>query len=245
MKKTYKTYDFFVGKISPFLLFEMEYHSLSYVVEKLREDKDKFYVEVNPASHISSIGLLAYFEAFCKHQFAACINLFPSLLQDFSKKRNDTNIQLSSIISLNGEFEKNIGFVLAENFDFGTTKSINKIFNDLLLVTPFNKKDEQTFSNIVYKRNLILHHAGYYTLNYFKKEKNLEEIKQKLFIDELKIDTKEYYVISDFLFEMALKITQTTVKALKNRDEYKLLEITDSRIDAVNELLRGIYDMLE
>src|ERR1700712_2683965 len=121
MRDNYKTYDFFTGKISPFLLFEMEYHSLFYVVENHKNDK--FYPEINPASQVASIGLLAYFEAFCKHQFAAIVNIFPSLIHNFSSRRGEPKIEFSTIISFDGKFEKNIGFALAESYDFGTAKT--------------------------------------------------------------------------------------------------------------------------
>src|ERR1700712_4701072 len=97
MRDNYKTYDFFTGKISPFLLFEMEYHSLFYVVENHKNDP--YYSEINPASQVASIGLLAYFEAFCKHQFAAIVNLFPSLITKFAFKRDEPKIEFSTILA--------------------------------------------------------------------------------------------------------------------------------------------------
>ena len=121
MKKDHETYDYFTGKISPFLLFEMEFHSLFYVVQKLNDDK--FYPELNPASPVATIGLLAHFEAFCKHQFAAAINIFPSLVHSFSTKRGEPKIAFSSILAFKNEVDKNLGFLLAEQYDFGTSKS--------------------------------------------------------------------------------------------------------------------------
>ncbi len=104
MKEHHQTYEFFTGKISPFLLFEMEFHSLFYIVENHKNDK--FYPEINPASQVASIGLLAYFEAFCKHQFAVIVNIFPTLITPFAAKRNEPKIELSTIVSFGGEVEK-------------------------------------------------------------------------------------------------------------------------------------------
>src|ERR1041385_189402 len=112
IKKDYESSDFFVGRISPFVLFEMEYHSLSYLAET--HDKDRLYEKQNPATEVVVIGIIAHFEAFCKHQFAAIVNILPSLLSTFTSKRGQPTVQYSSVISLYGEFEKNIGFVLAE-----------------------------------------------------------------------------------------------------------------------------------
>lgn len=241
MYDDYKTYDFFPGKISPFIQFEMEYHSLFYVVEHFKEDK--FYPEINPASQVATIGLLAYFEAFCKHQFAAIVNMFPALINGFAAKRNEPKIEYSTIISFNGEFEKNIVFVLAENFDFGTAKAINSLFRDLLIVTPFNKDEEQKFNDIVYKRNLLVHHAGYYTLQYLKNNPIAEKVEKKVFNEAVRINTEDFGEISDFLFEMACKINRETIFALRKLAEYKVL--TDDERSKAIELMQGIRDSFE
>lgn len=221
----------------------MEFHSLFYVVENHKNDR--FYPEINPASQVASIGLLSYFEAFCKHQFAAIVNLFPALVPAFASKRDEPKIEFSTIVSFNGEFERNIGFVLAENYDFGTAKSINGIFRDLLLVTPFSREEEKVFNNIVFKRNLLVHHAGYFTLQYYKKNTISEELKQRVFKEAVKINTDDYHEISDFLFEMAIKITRETVRAVKRNSEFRSLSHDSGKINAVEELLRGIYDSID
>ena len=243
MRESYQTYNSFIGKISPFLLFEMEFHSLFYVVENHKNDR--YYPEINPASQVAYIGLLAYFEAFCKHQFAAIINLFPSLISTFASKRGEPKIEFSTIVAFRGEIEENIGFFLAENYDFGSSKAINGIFRDLLSVTPFSVEEEKLFNEIVYKRNLLVHHAGYYTLQYLKKKTISDELKQKAFKEAVKIDTSEYQEISDFLFEMAKKITYETVKAVRQCAEYNFLSLDDEKIKAVDQLLQGVYDTLD
>lgn len=217
----------------------MEYDSLFYIVE--RHKNDKYYVEINPASQVASIGLLAYFEAFCKHQFAAIVNLFPSLIPSFATKRGEPKVDFSTIVSFNGEFEKNIGFALAEQYDFGTAKSINGLFRDLLLVTPFDRDEETKFNDVVYKRNLLVHHAGYYTLTYIKKGKISENLRLTAFKDAVKIDTEDYHGISDFLFNMAAKINRETVDAVRRRPEFKSLAVDDQRVKAVTELLQAIH----
>lgn len=243
MREGHQTYDFFVGKISPFLLFEMEYHSLFYVVEKHKSDPH--YKEINPASQVASIGLLAYFEAFCKHQFAAIVNLFPSLIPPFGAKRGEPKIDFSTIVSFKGNFEKNMGFILAEQYDFGTAKSINGLFRDLLLVTPFDKDEENKLNEIVYKRNLLVHHAGYYTLKYLKAGSISEDLRITAFNDAVKIDTENYHEISDFLFEMAIKINRETVSAVRRHPDFASLTDDDERVKAVAELLQGIYDTMD
>jgi hypothetical protein len=243
MKTDHQTYDYFTGKISPFLLFEMEFHSLFYVVENHKNDR--FYPELNPASQVATIGLLAYFEAFCKHQFAAIVNLFPNLISQFAAKRGEPKIEFSSVVTFKSEIEKNIGFILAEQYDFGTAKSINGLFRDLLSITPFSKKESETFSEILFKRNLLVHHAGYYTLQYLKDKTITEEAKVKVFKEAVKITTEDYGEVSDFLFEMAMKITRETVKALKSNPEFQSLSLENERAKAIEEMLQGVWDTLE
>ncbi|MCB0518491.1 MAG: hypothetical protein H6577_09935 [Lewinellaceae bacterium] len=242
MKESYKSSDYFIGEISPFLLFEMEFHSLFYVVQNHKNDV--YYTEINPSSQVAFIGLFGYFEAFCKHQFAAIANIFPSLIKDFAFRRNEPTIEFSTIVSLNEKFNRNIGFLLAEKYDFGTAKAINGLFRDLVGISPFSTIDEKRFNDVATKRNLLVHHGGYYTLKYLKKFFS-EEFKQTAFKHALKIDTAEYEEISDFLFEMAVKITKQSVKTLKSKAEFKSLSQMDVRIKAVEELLKGIYDTLE
>jgi len=71
-----------------------------------------------------------------------------------------------------------------------------------------------------------------------------EEVKQKAFKEAVKIDTNEYHEISDFLFDMAMKITRETVKAVKEHSDFKLLPQEDDKVKAVEELLQGIHDTL-
>ncbi len=57
------------------------------------------------------------------------------------------------------------------------------------------------------------------------------------------IRTEDYHEISDFLFEMAMKITRVTVSALKKQLEATAAD--SNQLEATNELLRGIYDNLD
>lgn len=242
MREQVKKSSFFVGGIPPFLLFEMQFHSLFHIVESHKNDR--FYKEKNPASEIATIGLISQFEAFCKHQFAAIINIFPSTLDTFSKKRQQTSLELSTVVSLQGKFEKNVGFVIAEQYDFGTPKNINGLFRDLILVTPFDKDEIEFFNSILYRRNLLVHHAGFHTLEYLKsKDKHIEkEIKKEAFRDAVKIDTEQYGEISDFIFEMSMKIAKTTTYALRTMLGTKMKK---NQKKAIEELLQGLYDTLD
>lgn len=233
--------EFFIGRIPPFLLFEMEYHSLFALVESHKNEK--LFEKPNPATEVALIGLVAHFEAFCKHQFAAIANIFPTLLSTFAAKRGQAIVKLSDVLSLYGRFDKNIGFLVAEQYDFGSSKMINGIFCDLLDVTPFSKDESKKFSAILLKRHLLVHHAGIYTLQYLKPGSIPDDIKDQAFRDSIVIRTEDYHEISDFLFEMAMKITRVTVSAMKKQLEATAAD--SNQLEAPNELLRGIYDNLD
>ncbi|RYD57614.1 MAG: hypothetical protein EOP56_07495 [Sphingobacteriales bacterium] len=244
MRNAYQTHEYFVGKIAPFLLFELEFHSLAYLVES--HEGDKHYPDANPASHVSFIGLVSYFEAFCKHQFAALVNIFPDLISAFALKRDAPKLEFSTVVSFQGEnFKKYVGFVLAEHYDFGSAKLINGLYRDLLQITPFTKEEERMFNDILQQRNLLVHHAGYYTLKHFKGTARQNDFEERVFKDALKIGIDEYLKISDFIFGIAIKIARESTKAAKRMTDYDTLSVDHEKRIAVAELLKGIYDTLE
>jgi hypothetical protein len=235
-------FKLFVGGIPPFLLFEMEYHSLFALVE--HHKNDPLFQKPNPATEAALIGLVAHFEAFCKHQFAALINIHPELLRTFAGRRGQASIKLSDLVSLWGQLEERMGFVVAEQYDFGSAELINGLFRDLLTVTPFSKDESERYNSILMKRHLLVHHAGVYTLQYLKENSVPEEIRIRAFKDSVVVSTEDYHGMSDFLFDMAMKITRVTVCALR-----KELDLAESNqgypIEAVQQLLTGLYDSLE
>ena len=220
----------------------MEYHSLCALVESHKNEK--FFEKPNPATEVALIGIVAYFEAFCKHQFAAIANISPALLSIFVSKRSQTTVKLSDLLSLYGQLEKNIGFLVATQYDFGSAKMINSLFHDLLAVTPFSKDESKKFSAILLRRHLLVHHAGIYTLQYLKAGSIRDDVKNRVFRDSIVISTEDYHEMSEFLFEMAMKIARSTVSALKERLESDAIA-NSFQLEAIRELLQGLYDSIE
>jgi hypothetical protein len=114
------------------------------------------------------IALLAYFEAFCKGQFAAAINICPEILQRFIKRRNGVSLALESVLAvMNGVgAQSKLGYLLAEHYDFGSAKAINALYRDLLEVTPFSAKEARKYEEFLRDRNLLVHHNAIYTVQY-------------------------------------------------------------------------------
>jgi hypothetical protein len=232
----------FVGGISPFYLFETEYHSLFYLVESHKNEP--LFHGVNVATKAALISLVAHFEAFCKHQFAALLNIWPVLLRDFAMKRPQSSINMSDLASLFDQVKEKIGFVVAEQYDFGSATQINGLFRDLVNTTPFSCDDAARFDSILTKRHLLVHHGGYYTLQHLKKSAMAKEIQDRAFKDCIVIETEDYHRMGDFMFDMAMKVTRVTVVGLDRK--WKAIGAdTIYPIEALQQLLTGVHDLLD
>ena len=55
---------------------------------------------------------------------------------------------------------------IAEQFDFGSARAINGIFLDLIGISPFSKAEASKYDQLLNDRNLLVHHAGIYTVRY-------------------------------------------------------------------------------
>ncbi|HEY2922925.1 MAG TPA: hypothetical protein VGK77_28435 [Candidatus Binatia bacterium] len=229
--------QFYVGGIPPLLRFEIEFHKLGYIVESHKDDR--WYQKKNPASEVAWVGLIAHFEAFCKHQFSALINISPSLISSFSSRRPQASLKLSDVVPLLEQFEQNIGYLLAEQYDFGSSEKINGLFRDLLNITPFSQEEGKRFEGLLLKRHLLVHHAGVFTLQFLKQTSAPKSIKEQAFRESVEITTEQCNEMSNFLFEMSLKITCGTVRGLKAHIGDTPIDTT--RRQALELLLRGVH----
>jgi plasmid maintenance system antidote protein VapI len=82
-------------------------------------------------AEVCLIGLAAFFEAFCKDQFASIINICPETLSRFVAKRNTVTVELADLLLILPTTSR-LGFVLAEKYDFGSAKEVNSLYSDLL-----------------------------------------------------------------------------------------------------------------
>ena len=237
-----KVYSCFVGGVPPFLLFETEYQSLFHLVESHKNDR--FYKAVNPATKAALISLVAHFEAFCKHQFAALINIWPALLSGFAARRPQASLGLTDLATLFDDVREKIGFLLAEQYDFGSAKAINGLYRDLLNVTPFSGEDSDKFDSILTKRHLLVHHAGYYTLQHLKRHAIPQEVLERAFKDCVVIQTEDYHQIGDFMFEMAMKVARATVDGFERRWKGCSPDVAHPT-EFLQQLLTGVCDVLD
>jgi hypothetical protein len=97
--------------------------------------------------------------------------------------RPELAIGLKDLFLLDFDISGKIGFLIAEQFDFGTAKIINNLFRDLLLITPFSKEDIEQYNELLSQRNLLVHHGGVFTMKYTKQKFSKESIGKDAFFN--------------------------------------------------------------
>ena len=133
---------------------------------------------------------------------------------------------------------------MAEHYDFGSAELINGLFRDLITVSPFTKSEGNRFNEILRTRHLLVHHAGYYTLQFLKDNSLSGLTRDQAFRNSVRITTEDYHKVGDFLFDMAMKTAKVTVSgALKILDDRGVADTPT--VAAANEMLKGLYDNLE
>lgn len=233
--------EFFVGRLAPFWMLDYQLQGLFSVVEPARvsaEANPLFGDILRRATEAALVASVGFFEAFCKHQFAALLTLFPPLLADFAGKRPESTIRLSSLAQAPGGIDKTIGFLIAEEYDFGSARIVNGLFRDLLLVTPFAKDEIEKLDAILRKRHLIVHHGGIHTMASIRES---PATTPRPFLDVVTVDADEYFSINDVLAELGAKLAIATVEGLR-RKTHELADLDSDRRSTVQLLLRGVWD---
>jgi hypothetical protein len=158
--------EYFSGGVPPLAYFRIR---VDEILSLSMRDKSNIY---SFTTELCMIGLASYFEAYCKDQFAAVINICPQLLKSLSDDR-EFKISAKSVVHFAEEFPYKLGFMLAEDRDFGSAKAINALFHDLLKITPFSKPEMNRYSEFLNDRNLLVHHGGVFTMKYLSQKRDV------------------------------------------------------------------------
>jgi hypothetical protein len=201
----------FVAGVPPLGYFKLEVDGLRKLAKKSRPKHG-----LNQTAEVCLIALSAYFEAFCKAQFAAVVNICPQTLQTFVGKRKDAKLNLRNVLEVLGDFENKIGNVLSEDHDFGSAKEINALYFDLLGVTPFGAAEKLKYSRFLADRNLLVHHGGVYTFGYANQRFVTRTAPGLPHWSSLEVTAHSFETWAKFLLEMATKIAGTSKKALQD-----------------------------
>ncbi len=197
------------------MIFDQSVNEIDQLVEKTEEVEFDGEVLLNPTYEVSLIGLCAYFEAFFKDQFASVINICPQLLTRFVRNHETVSLHIPDLLITTVGAQCRLGFLLAEQFDFGSAKKINALFNSLLIITPFSKDESSRYDELLHDRNLLVHHGGIFTLQYAAKRFGIKEAPTKAFSDSVLIKKADCLEWSSTLRGIVIKTTDACADALE------------------------------
>jgi hypothetical protein len=88
--------DYFVGGVPPLGYCQLEVEHLDALVGSSKEHE---LTNLNHTAEVCLVGHSAHFEAFCKAQFAALVNICPEILKNFVERRYDATRQRSGLLN--------------------------------------------------------------------------------------------------------------------------------------------------
>lgn len=226
------TLDYFTGGLPAGMLFLGNVHDLKELLANSKSEEG----HLNTSAEVCFIGLISYFESFCKNHFASLINICPQLLSNLKVSGQDTKIDATDLFKVGEYHEHKIGFLISEAYDFGTSKKINTIFNAILKISPFSKDDARRFDRMLNDRNLIVHHGGIYTVKYSEQTFVKKQIGKRVHMDSLVIGKKYFFEQSEFLESIAIKTIKASQAALTDFIKREGIQQTKSQKEAIEAL---------
>ncbi len=230
-KLTQSALDYFLAGVPPYGYFYLEVKGLRELVAASVPVHG-----LNQTAEVCLIALSAYFEAFCKAQFAGVINICPTILQRFAESRKGTTIDLHHVLTLLGKMESKLGNVLSESYDFGSAKEINALYYDLLGISPFSEDEKRDYQEFLGDRNLLVHHGGIYTFKYAVQRFALTSASELAHWASLTVDNEAHERWATFLMGMARKIATTTKSAVEAHVAKAKISLTKDQLRAVEFL---------
>lgn len=224
--------DYFAGAVPAGLIFDLQVDDMRVVA---RMPPPKGDLRDAPFAELCLIGLVAYFEGFCKNHFASIINICPPLLRELQSRGRDISISAFHLLDAGEPILPKLGYLVAEGFDFGSAKAINGVFCDLLRVTPFSKDEASHFAGILDDRNLLVHHGGIFGPRYAR-ERFIKRKTERLFLDSLVVTSEQLEAAATFLQEISLKVRTTTQSTLASYVGDHGIKLSRSAGEAIERL---------
>lgn len=224
--------DYFNAGVPPGALLKLSVSDLNRLATSYQPRGGRWDV----AAEVCLIGLVAYFEAFCKNAFAAAINVYPKLLMSFTERRAEVKIRVRDLLMIEGDPHHRIGFLLAEQYDFGSAKAVNGLFQDLLSITPFSAAEARQYAHLLSDRNLLVHHGGVYTSKYQEQRLAPRNVSGQTFFDSLVVTKDDYFQWTAFLEDIAEKMLRATAGAIREAAREDGVEFDVERAKALDYL---------
>jgi hypothetical protein len=193
---------------------------------------------INRVQELCFIGLMSYFEAFCKDHFASLINIEPSLVLNLKANGQNVDIDSTRVVIYGEAFKHRIGFVIAEKYDFGSSKKINSLFLSLLKVTPFSTSEVKRYDELLRDRNLLVHHSGTFTLTYLEQlDDSSHTLQSDAFYNSRVIRQAEVIAAIEFIETVADKLVLGSHSALVQHLAANKIQYSGERKKALDFML--------
>jgi hypothetical protein len=189
------------------------------------------------AEELALVGLVSFFEGFCKNHTAAVLNICPELARELNK--NGREIKLSPVDVLNHaeNLPTIFGCLVIEKIDLGTAKSINSLYGDLFGITPLSKRDADKFHALLEDRNVIVHHGNILTPRYSGERFIKREIgRSRIFLDSLVVSRNDVLNAVQFLHNLSIKLRKATEIALSKYVAANNLRLAKANREAIDNL---------
>jgi len=225
--------DYFAAAVPAGAIFDLTVRELRGIASV----SDSSQQNLNPGAELCLIGLVAYFEAFCKNHFASMVNICPQLVENLHVANRDVSVKAVDLLNLEAPLSASLGFLIVDRFDFGTPKSVNSLYMDLIRLTPFSKEEAEMYGKILDDRNLLVHHGGIFTPRYAKERFIAREVeRRRLFMDSLLVTKDQFVAASAFVLDISRKMRVSTQLALRNLLRERGQEIPEELGKAVDAL---------
>lgn len=222
--------NYFIGGIPPNATFEMHVEELEKLV---RNNNLVNNTTGNVIPKVSFIGLVAYFEAFCRETAAAVINICPTLVHNLKKGNYSTEIDCVQLDSYGFNLNGRVGSILTESYDFGDGRKINAFFKCLFNRDAFSKDEIQGYGKILAERNLIVHNGGTYTTKFIKQHLPTKNIENNAFFHSLEFDHSDFQARLTFLRNISNKITRNAFDGIKVNDSNSKYDVSEAAVEAL------------
>jgi len=192
---------------------------------------------INRLQELCFVGLLSYFEAFCKDHFAYLLNLEPSLIGQLKAAGQDVAVDATHVATYGDECAARLGFILASRYDFGTPKKINALFGAALRITPFSVAEAKRFDSLLRDRHLLVHHGGIFTLEYLAQEREAPGRVADAFYNSRVVGNTDVLDALVFIEEIARKLLRASYDGLRRHLTDRGTEYSGERAKALGGML--------
>jgi hypothetical protein len=223
--------DFYEAGVPPSAFFAMRVEE----IVKLAESTQATEGHLDFTAEVCFIGLAAYFEAFCKDEFAAVINICPETLERFAANR-ECAFGISEVLHLCNGMSHRLGSMVSEHYDFGSASSINGLFLDLLKISPFSKDESREYAEFLNDRNLLVHHGGTYTFKYAGQKFAKEQVAGIAHWQSLVVGKRDVERTAEYLLDLAKKIAGAAKAALTDFSKGQQIPVGEERKKAIDSL---------